>query len=160
MGVGKSTAGKKLANKLGWNFVDTDSIFEEKYKIDIDTFFYKYGEELFRKLEHDVLTSTFDMQNCVISTGGGMPCYFDAMTLINQNGLSVHITMSEKAILTRLINSKQKRPLVISKSKDELINFVNNKLIERNSFYKKAKLTVNAISLNINTLVNDIKSII
>ncbi len=100
------------------------------------------------------------MQNCVISTGGGMPCYFDAMTLINQNGLSVHITMSEKAILTRLINSKQKRPLVISKSKDELINFVNNKLIERNSFYKKAKLTVNAISLNINTLVNDIKSII
>lgn len=160
MGVGKSTAGKKLANKLGWNFIDTDSVFEEKYKLDIDAFFNKYGEVLFRKLEHEVLISTLDLHNYVISTGGGMPCYYNAMTLINNHGLSVHITMSEKAILTRLINSKQKRPLVTNKSHDELIRFVNDKLTEREPFYSQSKLTTNAISLNIQTLIDDIKSII
>jgi len=160
MGVGKSTAGKKIANKLGWNFVDTDSVFEKKYKLDINTFFNKYGETLFRKLEHDVLISTLELQNCVISTGGGTPCYYEAMTIINQNGLSIHLNMNEKAILTRLINSKQKRPLVISNSKDELISLINKKLIERDPFYSQAKLTVDAISLNINNLISDIRSIL
>ena len=158
MGVGKSTAGKKLANKLGWQFFDTDSFFEEKYKLGIDAFFNKYGEDLFRKLEHEVLISTFNLHNYVISTGGGMPCYYDAMTLINKHGLSVHITMSEKAILTRLLNSKQKRPLVINKSHDELISFVSDKLSERNPYYSRANLTADAISLNIKALIDDIKS--
>lgn len=157
MGVGKSTAGKKLALKLGWKFIDTDAVFEEKYKLGIDAFFNKYGEVLFRKLEHDILKSTFNLNNYVISTGGGMPCYSDTMHQINDNGISVYLEMNEHTILSRLLNSKQKRPLVMNKTEEELLNFIKVKLSERLPFYSRAMITVPAISVNIDSLLDEIK---
>ena len=152
MGVGKSTAGRKLASRLGWKFMDTDALFENKYKLRIDAFFNKYGEELFRKLENDILISTFDLNNYVISTGGGMPCFSDAMQQINANGVSVYLAMDEKTIFNRLKNSKQKRPLVLNKSEDELIDFIQKKVRERNQYYSQASITVPALSVDIESL--------
>lgn len=158
MGVGKSTAGRKLASRLGWKFIDTDAEFENKYRLSIDAFFNKYGEELFRKLENDILISTFDLDNYVISTGGGMPCYTDAIHKINVNGFSVYLEMDEKTILNRLINSKQKRPLVINKTEEELVDFIHNKLSERNPCYSQAIITVPALSIDIDMVVEKISS--
>ena len=50
MGAGKTTAAKRLANRLGWEVADTDALFEEKYRISVDDFFQKYDEPLYRKL--------------------------------------------------------------------------------------------------------------
>lgn len=157
MGVGKSTVGKKLASLLDWSYYDTDVAFEEKYKISINTFFEKYGEDLFRKLENDILASTFNLNNCIISTGGGMPCYPEAMNKINENGISVYLEMSEKAIQSRLLKSKQKRPLVMYKSEDELYGFIKEKLISRVPYYSEAIITVQGISINMNELLEKIK---
>lgn len=158
MGVGKSTVGRKLASKLGWKFLDTDAAFEEKYKVSINTFFEKYGEDLFRKLEHDILKSTFSLNNYVISTGGGVPCYSDAMHQINENGVSVYLEMNENAILRRLLNSKQKRPLVIYKPENELIEFIKEKLLIRIPYYTQAIISVPAISVNLDELLEKIAS--
>lgn len=159
MGVGKSTVGRRLASMLDWGFLDTDTVFEEKYKVSINTFFEKYGEELFRKLEHDILLSTFNLNNYVISTGGGVPCYSDAMSQINKHGVSVYLEMSEKAIVSRLLKSKQKRPLVIYKSEDELIRFIKEKMIVRSPYYSEANITMPAISIDLAELLQRIKSI-
>jgi len=159
MGVGKSTAGKKLASKLGWQFIDTDVVFEEKYKLNINTFFNKYGEELFRKLEREILISSFKTDNCVVSTGGGLPCYLDAMDQINNNGISVYLEMNTDAIFSRLQNSKQKRPLVESKSEEDLKDFIQKKLNERESCYSKASITISALSISINSLIERIVSL-
>ena len=153
MGVGKSTVGKKLALKLGRQFIDTDMIFEEKYKLNINTFFNKYGEELFRKLEHEILISTFETENCVIATGGGLPCYQGAMDQINNFGVSVYLEMNADAIYSRLLKSKQKRPLVNNKSEEELLEFITKKLKERYSCYSKATITIPALSINIESLI-------
>ena len=51
MGVGKSTIGKKLAQKLKLNFVDIDRVIQEKEKSKIKDIFQKKGENYFRKLE-------------------------------------------------------------------------------------------------------------
>lgn len=157
MGVGKSTVGRKLASELGWEFFDTDTAFEEKYKVSISTFFEKYGEDLFRKLEHDILKSTFNLNNYVVSTGGGMPCYLDTMPLINENGISVYLDMNENTILNRLLNSKQKRPLVVYKTENELIDFIKEKLFIRIPYYTQAIISVPAISVNIDELLEKIK---
>jgi len=159
MGVGKSTAGKKLAAKLGWNFIDTDAIFEHKYKLNIDTFFNKYGEELFRKLEREILISTFLLNNYVISTGGGTPCYLGGIQQINDNGISVYLEMNAPAILSRLINSKQKRPLLSNKTEEELLEFIEDKLKERHPVYSKSTITVPAISIVIDELVELIEGL-
>jgi shikimate kinase len=93
MGAGKTTVGKKLARKLGYTFYDIDKAFEHKYKTSVDLFFRKYGEEVFRQLEHELLVSTFTFNNTVISTGGGTPCFNNGMELINQHGVSLYIKL-------------------------------------------------------------------
>ena len=84
-GAGKSKVGKRLANALDWSFVDTDSYFEEKYRISIPEFFRKYGEDAFRKCEHEVLKEQFDERNRVIACGGGLPCFEDNLSLLLKN---------------------------------------------------------------------------
>ena len=153
MGVGKSTTAKGLARKLGYDFVDTDKLLEKKFKININNFFSKYGEELFRELEHEILLETFIYNKCVIATGGGLPCYFDAMDKINANGLSIFLKMDEKSIVNRLMASKQKRPLINDLSEEELLNFVEKELNSRKKYYEKASLTIPALNLNIDHLV-------
>ncbi len=158
MGVGKSTIGKKLSSKLGFDFIDTDSLFENRYKLNISTFFGKYGEDLFRKLENELLMSLLSHDNCVISTGGGLPCYKDSISEINDSGISVYLEMKEKVILSRLMNSKQKRPLIENLSEHELLQFITSKLSERTPYYQKAHITVPAVSLDLNNLIKRISS--
>ena len=50
MGAGKTTAARRLAQRMGWEVVDTDALFEEKYKISVNDFFNKYDEPLYRNL--------------------------------------------------------------------------------------------------------------
>ena len=153
MGVGKSTTAKALARKLGYDFMDTDKLLEKKYKININNFFSKYGEELFREIEHGTLLETFNHNKCVIATGGGLPCYFDAMDKINANGVSIFLKMDEKSIVNRLMASNRKRPLLSDLSDEELLNFVERKLNSRINYYSKAWLTIPALDMNIDHLV-------
>ena len=157
MGVGKSTFGKKLARRLGYRFIDLDSIFEKKYKIRIDDFFGKYDEELFRKLEHDTLKESFSSMNTVIATGGGSPCFFDSIKKINAQGTSVYLEMSPTAIAHRLTHAKKPRPLVKGKTGEELCNIIKQKLKERKAFYEQAHFTVDAISIDVKAVVEMLK---
>lgn len=154
MGVGKSTIGKKLARQLNFEFIDLDDIFEQKYKISIDSFFNKYDEELFRKLEHDMLLETFLKSNAVISTGGGTPCYHNAIEKINSVGLSVYIKMPPATIVHRLSTAKRKRPLIEGIPKDELYGVIKEKLKSRHPIYKKAQLQIDGIEVDIKELAN------
>jgi shikimate kinase len=82
---GKTSLGKKIAKKIGYNFVDLDHLFEEEYKITIPDFFEKYSEEAFRICERKILHSTASLKKTIIATGGGTPCYFDNIDFINKN---------------------------------------------------------------------------
>jgi len=157
MGVGKSTIGKKLARLLGYKFVDTDEIFEEKYKLSIDTFFSKYNEKLFREFESNILESTFQLNNTIIATGGGTPCFFDAMDKINNSGISIYLKMPVDGIVNRLENAIKPRPLVKDKSHEELTLLVEKLLMKRVSSYEKAQIIFEAINPDMDKLLNILK---
>ncbi len=158
MGAGKTTLGRKLARKLGYTFFDTDKAFEHKYKTSVDLFFHKYGEEVFRRLEHDLLVSTFTFENTIISTGGGTPCFHDGMKLIVQNGISLYIKLSPEALYRRLTEAKKRRPLVAKKSDDELRFFIRDKLQEREPYYNRAQYIFSGISLKPEDIINKLTS--
>jgi len=158
MGSGKTTVGKKLAKKLGFQFVDLDDMIERKYKIEVREFFQKYDEKSFRKVEHDTLSLTFQLSDAVIATGGGTPCFFDNMELINQNGISVYIQMSNLSLFHRLGNSKRPRPLVQNKSQEELQQFIKTHLEERLPSYLKAHLTIKGEDLDLDNLVEKVNN--
>lgn len=152
MGAGKTTASKKLARLTGFDCYDLDELFEEKYKISIEGFFSKYDETLFRMLESKLLKETDKFHNTIIATGGGTPCFYDNMTWMNQNGLTVYLQMHPKSIFKRLILSKRKRPLVANKTPEDLLQYIKEHLRQRNIFYSQAKIIIKAESLNLEEL--------
>ena len=157
MGSGKTTVGKKLAGKLGYNFIDLDLMIENDYRISIPGLFQKYDENAFRKIEYETLKKTFNYKNTVISTGGGTPCFFHNMEMINENGISVYLKMNIKSLCDRLINSKKKRPLLTGKSPEEIFDFIEKQLAVRKMFYKKSKIEIKGESINIKELENIIR---
>jgi shikimate kinase len=102
MGCGKTTLGRKLASRLDYEFIDLDDIFEEKVGMTITEYFSAFGEDAFRKLESEVLKQTKYPENAVVSTGGGLPCFFDNMDWMNAHGKTIYIKLSPKTLANRL----------------------------------------------------------
>ena len=72
MGTGKSTIGKDLSKKLGYEFYDTDKLVEKAEGLKIKEIFEKKGENYFRLKESEALNNTHPLNNVVIATGGGI----------------------------------------------------------------------------------------
>lgn len=151
---GKSSVSRKLANKLGYQTVDTDDVFEERYHISVQDFFDKYGEDYFRMFESEILRKTGEMHNAVISTGGGTPCFFDNMQWMNENGVTVFVKISPTTACNRLMTAKRKRPLIQGKNKDELCQYVENHYNSRLKYYEQATFTVKGENLDIDEILN------
>jgi len=140
MGSGKSTIGKKLAAKLSCDFIDMDAYIEQKEGKTIAEIFKTKGENYFRSLEQNVLKSLCIMENVVISTGGGTPCFFDNMEVMNQSGYSVYLKLEAEKIIGRLKNGTGKRPLISNLTALELEQEIRERLKIREPFYNKAKM--------------------
>jgi shikimate kinase len=120
-------------------------MLEDKYHISVYDCFSKYGEETFRKLEYRILVEALQQDNVVIATGGGAPCSFDAMKLINDTAFSVYIELPPKTLAQRLLHAKVPRPLTKNKTEAELLAFVTEELSVRAPIYKQAHLTVGGL---------------
>lgn len=152
MGCGKTTLGKKLAARLGYELVDIDHEIERITGATVAEYFAANGEDVFRALERDTVQKHPYQPNTVVSTGGGSPCYFDNMEWMNANGITVYIKLSPVALAKRLAKGMAKRPLLQGLSPEGVVNFIENKLEEREPFYSKAQLTISGINLNADTL--------
>ena len=136
MGSGKSTVGKKLAKKTGFDFIDLDRFIEKESGLSISDIFEKYGEEKFREFEHENLKKIMELpQDIIVSTGGGTPCFHDNMKLIKLNGKSVYLQLDVKAILNRLRGSKTVRPLFSNIDDDKQEDYIKNELAKREKYY-------------------------
>lgn len=158
MGCGKSTKAKQLANRLNCPVIDLDAEIVEKEGKTIAEYFAENGEDAFRKLESNTL-KTFDYPEvCVVATGGGLPCFFDNMDWMNANGQTVYLQMTPPQLVSRLHN-REKRPLLKGMDDEQLLAFIELKLAERNPFYNKAKVVINAFDLDAEILENRLKEI-
>ena len=148
MAVGKSTIGKKLAKALALKFVDLDQLIEEQERRSIAEIFEKEGESSFRGAERNALLAASELNNVVISTGGGTPCFYDNMSVMNTKGVTVYLEMDVMSIAYRLQHSKDPRPLIAGKSDEELQSFVKFHLEERREFYEEAQISFNSLGFN------------
>ncbi len=159
MGSGKTTVGKQLAKKFDFTFVDIDNYIELKYKTSINDFFSKFGENKFREIEKEELENISTKKNIVVATGGGTPCFFNNIDIINKTGTSIYIKLSPEMLLSRLKNAKENRPLINKKSDIELLEFIKSTLQKREKYYKKAKIIIESKNLKINELIKKIDSL-
>ena len=147
MGSGKTTLGRKLAARMGCEFIDLDHKLEQQVELSIAEYFSIFGEDAFRTLESEVLKKTIYSDNVIISTGGGLPCYFDNMDWMKANGKVVYINLSPKTLADRLENGKEERPLLQDKHGDDLVLFIEQKLAEREKYYSQANIIADGLSL-------------
>lgn len=101
---GKSTIGRDLAKLLSYQYVDLDALIESSEGKSIATIFAENGEDYFRAREKELLQAILPDQRQVIATGGGAPCFFDNMSFIKQNGISIFLDVSVDEIVKRLQN--------------------------------------------------------
>jgi shikimate kinase len=142
MGCGKSTIGRKLSAFLGLNFIDLDKYIEERYFKTIPVIFAEEGEAAFREKERNSLNEVSQFENVVIGTGGGAPCFFDNMDMMNKSGITIYIAPDNEVLAGRLLKSKTERPLIAGKSKEELTTFIADALQKRGPYYEKAKIII------------------
>ncbi len=152
MGCGKTRWGQKLAAHLGYACIDLDHVLEAQVGMTIAEYFSSFGEDAFRKLESDVLKQTAYPENAVVSTGGGLPCFFDNMDWMNAHGKTVYIQLSPKTLMDRLEKGKAKRPVLQGKQGDELLDFITFKLSEREPYYLQAQYIANGIDMSVEYL--------
>lgn len=142
MGCGKSTLGRRLSEHLNMQFVDMDHYIEERNHKTIPQIFEQEGEAEFRIKERKALEELSEFTDIVIATGGGAPCFFDNIDLMNKSGKTIYINIDPAILADRLLKSKTERPLIKGKSREELVAFIDETLRKRNEFYKQAKLEI------------------
>jgi len=152
MGSGKTTLGKKLAKYLSYTFIDLDKTIEEEEGRSIQQIFKEEGETYFREKEREALTKE-NANRFVMALGGGTPCFYDNMAIINKRGTSIYLKYNQGMLTSRLINSKN-RPLIQNKTETELKKFVSHKLKEREAYYNQSNYTIEGNNLKVEDIIN------
>lgn len=149
MGCGKSTLGRQLSEKLGLSFIDLDKYIEERNYKTIPQLFSEFGEKTFRIIERKALEEVSEFNDVVVATGGGTPCFYDNMELMNDTGITIFIDLETSILAQRLLKSKTERPLLKGKSRKELIEFMELTLQNRLLYYNQAKIRITGESKDV-----------
>ncbi|MBA7498515.1 MAG: AAA family ATPase [Clostridia bacterium] len=152
MGTGKSKIGKRLAERLGMSYLDTDELIEEREKDSVPAIFKKRGEEYFRRLETKVVKEVALLDNFVISTGGGVVLREGNIRLLKKNALIVCLFASPEVILKRTKGDDNRPLLGVNNQKKR----IEELLALRKPYYEKADFRVDTSALDSEGVVEEI----
>ncbi len=138
MGVGKSSVGRRLASRLGLDFVDADDEIEAAANMTIAEIFEQYGEDYFRDGERRVIARLMDGQPKVIATGGGAFTNDETRELILQRACSIWLDADIDTLVER-VSRRNHRPLLHGKNPRDVIEELGKK---RNPLYALADIRV------------------
>lgn len=153
MGVGKTSVGTRLAQELGFTFVDTDELIEADQKIAITEIFSTFGEPYFRDVESRIIRQVLEGENQVVSTGGGAVIREENRAAFKERGLTVCLTARPEVIHKR-IKHETHRPLL--QVADPLAR-ISELLGAREKFYRQADIVIDTSEKSAEDVINEIK---
>lgn len=136
-GSGKSTIGKLLSEKLSFGLYDTDKEIELNENLSIEEIFATKGESYFREKETMIINDLFKINKYIISTGGGMPIYFDNINKLNEVGITIFINTSLQVLINRN-GTVSNRPLLKNNVEENIKKLYN----ERIEIYNKSAIII------------------
>ena len=164
MASGKSTIGPILANTLGWDFFDLDKVIEAETGKSIRKIFKESGELYFREIETDTLSRLSNLENFIISLGGGTVASEKNLEIVKSSGYLIYLESSSEETYKRL-RFKRDRPALLfdgdeEPSKVEFIEKINLLLEKRIEYYNQADLKINTDNCRVGKTVDKLASII
>ena len=150
MGAGKST----IARNLAPDFVDMDTLIEERLGMPIARFFEEKGEAAFRQIEEEVLADLLKTDQ-VISTGGGIVISPRNRALLKQNPDNIYLKADFETLYQRISADKDnQRPLFLNNSKEDLAAIFD----ERQAWYEEvASQIVDVSGLSPEEIIEELK---
>ena len=150
MGAGKST----IARNLAPDFVDMDTLIEERLGMPIARFFSEKGEAAFRQIEEEVLADLLKTDQ-VISTGGGIVISPRNRALLKQNPDNIYLKADFETLYQRIAADKDnQRPLFLNNSKEDLAAIFD----ERQAWYEEvANKIVDVSSLSPEEIIEELR---
>jgi shikimate kinase len=137
MGSGKSSIGRLVARRLGYDFEDMDRRIEKRTGRKISTIFRDSGEGAFRELERDEARALSSLRNRVVATGGGAFTRPDTRAILQEGALTVWLQCDIDTILSR-VPADGSRPLAGNR------DIMRTLLAEREPSYRRADVAVDA----------------
>jgi shikimate kinase len=150
---GKTSVGKKLAEKLNFDFLDTDDLIENKVGMRITEIFEKYGEPYFRELEAQIIKEVSEKDKLVISTGGGVVLREENVNNLRKNGVIINLVAKPETIYERLKKQPGIRPLL---NKPNPLEEIKKLLEYRERYYKNCDFRVETDNLSVEEIVEKI----
>jgi shikimate kinase len=150
---GKTTIGKKLAQRLNMEFIDLDHFIEERERKTIPDLYTEIGDTDFRRLEWAALKEIIKKDNIIVSTGGGAPCHCDNMKLMEKYGDVLYIHLDNDTLVSRLKNATKDRPIVLNKTDEELREYINDLRNRCEHHYTRAKFIVEGKGLTVERIL-------
>lgn len=141
MGVGKSTVGKILAERLKRDFYDTDELIEACAGCSIPEIFARWGEPRFRELEEEAVAEVANRNGLVVALGGGAPLREENWRLISRSGVTVYLKEAEEVLFFRLMEDSG-RPLLASLKGSERLARIRELLSAREPYYLRSDIVV------------------
>src|SRR6186997_1841042 len=153
MGAGKSSIGRRLAQRLGVSFVDADAEIEAAAGVTIAEIFASYGEPYFRSGEQRVIARLLDSGPQVLATGGGAYMNAETRAAVAQKGISVWLKADFEVLMKRVKRrSTADRPMLQGDPAQRIRHLMD----ERYPIYAQADMTVMSREVAHETIVNEI----
>ncbi len=138
MGTGKTSVGRRLAQQLDMDFVDSDTELELLMGMSVAEIFAKYGEIRFRSEESLVIMKVARRSRTVISTGGGAVLNPDNLNELRKKGVLITLEATPETISVRTMR-KETRPLL---KKDNSPSAIRKILAERDFAYRQGDIKI------------------
>jgi shikimate kinase len=156
MGTGKTAAGKELAQKKKWRFVDLDELIELKEKRSIPDIFSCDGEPYFRRIEKRVLKEVAAEKKFVVACGGGIVLDKDNIRIMKETGIIICLTANLEVILKRTSGCLHRPLLNVARPKEQ----IELLLKLRAPYYAQADITIDTSKICVKEVVDRILKII
>ncbi|MCH7855475.1 MAG: shikimate kinase [Gemmatimonadetes bacterium] len=141
MASGKSSTGKELASRLGWDFRDFDTVIAARAGKSVSRIFSEDGEAEFRRLESGVAEDLLARSNTVVASGGGWPAQPGAWKMVTENTMSIWLKVSLAVAVRRASEQGPTRPLLDGEGVTEQAAML---LLGRETAYSRARYSLDS----------------
>jgi shikimate kinase len=157
MAAGKSTVGRRVAEMLGWDFVDFDEEIERREGLPVPEIFRIYGQPAFRRMEAELTHDVAHLSGVVLAPGGGWITQPELLDAFGPETLVVWLRISPEEVVRRAARTLSHRPLLAS-APDPLVR-ARTLIREREPLYRLADVVVDVDGRDVEDVAEEIAAL-